>query len=403
MKLIIFDLDQTLVDFLNDHDQATRELFQKFFNVDASIKEIDYAGNNLIENFTRLATLKGIDRDEIERRAHELLEYYEEVFGKLLTQQSDKGILPGVKTLLNKLSKTDNFIVLYTGDSEGIVKHVFRVTGLGKFFRFAIFGNDAETRHGLIKLAIEKAQRVTDQEFRGKDVIVIGDSIRDIDAGKKLNAMTISVATGFHSLEELKKHQPDYIFKSLENYAQIINLIAPVDSALPDKKHQQKTIGNRLNVRRADNCLTCSLKGSKPVLGEGPEHAAIMLIGQNPGREEDKQGRPFVGRSGKYLDIVIRKSGLNREDLFITSVVKCRTDRNRIPTKAEIQSCLPLLLEQIKQIRPRLIVLMGNVAQQTPRRDGVRYIETYHPAAAMRFPRIREKFEQDFKHIKDAL
>jgi DNA polymerase len=128
-----------------------------------------------------------------------------------------------------------------------------------------------------------------------------------------------------------------------------------------------------------------------------------MLIGQNPGQEEDQQGRPFVGRSGKYLDIVIRKSGLKREALFITSVVKCRTVRNRKPTKAEIQSCLPLLVEQIKQIRPRLIVLMGNVAWQTPRLDGVRYIETYHPAAAMRFPRIREKFEQDFKHIKDAL
>lgn len=403
MKLIIFDLDQTLVDFLSVHDQATMELFQKFFHTDASIKEIDYAGNSLIENFTRLAALKGIAADKIKNRAHELLGYYEEVFGKLLTQQSDKGILPGAKTLLNKLSKTDNFIVLYTGDSEGIVKHVFRVTGLGKFFRFAIYGNDAETRHGLIKLAIEKAQRVTSREFRGRDVIVIGDSIRDIDAGKKLNTMTISVATGFHSVAELKKHHPDYIFKSLKDYAQIINLVAPANPELPDKKQQQKAIGNRYIDHLANACLRCSLKGSKPVLGEGPEHAAIMLIGQNPGQEEDKQGRPFVGRSGKYLDIVIRKSGLNREALFITSVVKCRTVQNRKPTKAEIQSCLPLLVKQIKQIRPRLIVLMGNVAWQTPRLDGVRYLETYHPAAAMRFPRIREKFEQDFKHIKDAL
>ena len=403
MKLIIFDLDQTLVDFLNVHDQATRELFQKFFHTDASIKEIDYAGNNLIENFTRLAALKGIDADKVKNRALELLEYYEEVFGKLLTQHSDKGILPGAKTLLNGLSKTDNFMVLYTGDSEGIVKHVFRITGLGKFFRFAIYGNDAETRDGLIKLAIEKAQRVTGREFRGKDVIVIGDSIRDVDAGKKLNAMTISVATGFHSVEELKKHHPDYIFKSLKNYVKIINLVTSANSELPEKKLRQKTTGNRFIERRADACLVCSLKGSKPVLGEGPEHADVMLIGQNPGREEDKQGRPFVGRSGKYLDIVIRKSGLKREDLFITSVVKCRTYRNRKPTKAEIQNCLPLLVEQIKQIRPRLIVLMGIVAQQTPRLDGVRYIETYHPAAAMRFPQIKEKFEQDFKRIKDAL
>jgi uracil-DNA glycosylase len=155
--------------------------------------------------------------------------------------------------------------------------------------------------------------------------------------------------------------------------------------------------------QNVENCLTCSLRDAKPVTGEGPMNALIMLIGQNPGSEENKQGRPFVGRSGKYLNQVLRKVRLKREELYITSVVKCYTPRNRKPTMREIQSCLPLLIEQIKQIHPRLVVLMGQVAWQTPRIKGIKYIETYHPAAAMRFPKIRKKFENDFTRIKEML
>lgn len=135
-------------------------------------------------------------------------------------------------------------------------------------------------------------------------------------------------------------------------------------------------------------------------MGEGAPGADIMLIGQNPGAEEVKQGRPFVGRSGRYLDKVLRQYGIKREDLYITSVVKCQTPGNRAPTSKEIESCLPLLVEQIKEIRPRLVVLMGKVARKTPRLEGIKYIETYHPAAAMRFPVIKKRFEEDFRRIK---
>lgn len=128
-----------------------------------------------------------------------------------------------------------------------------------------------------------------------------------------------------------------------------------------------------------------------------------MLIGQNPGAEEEKVGRPFVGRSGKYLDSVLHKNGIEREKLFITSVVKCRTPGNRKPTAKEISDCMPLVVRQIKKIKPRLVVLMGEVAWQTLRFEGIRYIETYHPAAAMRFPKIRARFEEDFRKLGKEL
>ena len=147
-------------------------------------------------------------------------------------------------------------------------------------------------------------------------------------------------------------------------------------------------------------CLDCGLRG-KAVLGEGPQPAHVMLIGQNPGAEEEKQGRPFVGRAGKYLNKVLETNNIKREELFITSVVKCRTPGNRKPTGQEIASCLPLLMEQIKRVRPKIIVLMGEVAWQTPRLEGIKYLITYHPAAAMRFLKIRQKFEADFKKLKE--
>ena len=153
------------------------------------------------------------------------------------------------------------------------------------------------------------------------------------------------------------------------------------------------------NDQYIGNCCRDTPGPKTVVPGEGPSDARVMLIGQNPGAEEDKLGRPFVGRSGKYLDKVLKENGIERSSLFITSVVKCKTPKNRKPTPQEIENCLPYLVEQIKDIKPELIVLMGQVAWGIPRLAGIQFIETYHPAAAMRFPKIKEKFEADFRRI----
>lgn len=158
-------------------------------------------------------------------------------------------------------------------------------------------------------------------------------------------------------------------------------------------------------ARTIETCTQCGLfkTSTRAVPGEGPEHAHIMLVGQNPGAEEDKTGRPFVGRSGRYLDTVLQKRGLNREELFITSVLKHRTPDNREPTTEEIKACIPYLMQQIKVVSPSVVVLMGRTAWLTPRIFDIHYIETFHPAAAMRFPRMRKKFEEDFKKLNDLL
>jgi uracil-DNA glycosylase len=172
-------------------------------------------------------------------------------------------------------------------------------------------------------------------------------------------------------------------------------------------KYQASEAGNKLKqlIEQIVNCKRCRLwkRAKNAVPGEGPKNAKIMLVGQNPGEEEDRTGKPFVGRSGRFLDKILNRNNIQRKSIFITSVVKHKTPNNRKPRTDEIKTCLPYLLKQIENIKPKIIVLMGKVAWQTPRKSGIKYIEIYHPAAAMRFPKFRDKFEADFRCLKKLL
>ena len=225
MRLVIFDLDQTLVDVTSVHNEATQILFKKLFGVDARLTEIDFTGKSLIENFLELARLKGIPENRLKEAIKELIENYDRIFGEVLPHEASRYILPGVRKLLEELSKTDNLIVLYTGDSPGIVDRVFQSTDLGKYFKFSLYGTEVEARADMVRLAIENAQRLTGKKFKNKDIVIIGDSVRDIECGQQFNALTIAVATGFHSAEKLSKAGPDYLFKDLRNYKKVLEAI----------------------------------------------------------------------------------------------------------------------------------------------------------------------------------
>ena len=161
-------------------------------------------------------------------------------------------------------------------------------------------------------------------------------------------------------------------------------------------------------------CAACPLAKTRinAVPGEGPSKAKIMIIGEAPGRNEDEQGRPFVGLAGKILNKLLEKNNINRKDVFITNVVKCRPPQNRVPTEAEAKICIKLFLgKQIKAINPKLIILLGKTAVgnflEFPFKDvrgkfikSGKYIffPVYHPSAA-RFTKIKEKLEEDFAKL----
>ncbi len=115
---------------------------------------------------------------------------------------------------------------------------------------------------------------------------------------------------------------------------------------------------------RAVNCKKCELWETRQnvIVGEGSLNAKIMFIGEAPGFNEDKQGKPFVGRAGKVLDGLLKEAGLKREEIYITNILKCRPPENRNPSEEEIKSCTPYLNEQIEIINPKIICCLGNFA-----------------------------------------
>jgi uracil-DNA glycosylase len=142
-------------------------------------------------------------------------------------------------------------------------------------------------------------------------------------------------------------------------------------------------------------CKKCRLylDAKHGVPGEGPLNAKVMVVGQNPGADEDEAGRPFIGRAGKFLTKALAEHGIKREELFITNLVKHTSPKNRKPFEDEIEACTPYLVTQIGVIKPKIIVLLGATAKETPRLEGIEYIEIIHPSAAMRFTKMREKFK----------
>lgn len=157
--------------------------------------------------------------------------------------------------------------------------------------------------------------------------------------------------------------------------------------------------------------------GRRLVPGEGPLDASVMLIGEAPGATEDALGRPFVGRSGQKLDTLLRKAGLRRRDLYITSVVQFRPPKNREPTRSEISECKRFFDAQIEIVRPKVIILLGRTAAASVLgigkiegfrrrrfvRGGITYFVTYHPAAALRSTTNAASLEKDFKWIRAKL
>jgi DNA polymerase len=169
------------------------------------------------------------------------------------------------------------------------------------------------------------------------------------------------------------------------------------------------------------DCSRCKLSSGRThlVFGVGNPRAEIMFVGEAPGRDEDLQGEPFVGRAGQLLtDIITKGMGLRREDVFIANVIKCRPPENRNPEPDEVASCEPFLKKQIEIIRPRVIVALGKFAVQALLRTkapitrirgtwhdylGIKLMPTLHPAYLLRNPGDKKLVWEDIKKVLQEL
>lgn len=165
------------------------------------------------------------------------------------------------------------------------------------------------------------------------------------------------------------------------------------------------------------SCRRCPLHSARThaVPGEGPAHPAIMLIGEAPGRNEDETGKPFFGAAGKKLDELLHHAGLERKEIFITSVVKCRPPENRVPTLEEAGTCKKNYLQkQIQILQPKIAGLMGRTAIEhvlgepisldamhgkTLERGGQTYMILYHPAAMIYNQSLKTTMMEDFRAL----
>lgn len=169
------------------------------------------------------------------------------------------------------------------------------------------------------------------------------------------------------------------------------------------------------------SCTKCGLCESRTnlVFGVGKKDADIMLIGEGPGENEDLQGEPFVGRSGKLLDKFLESIDLSREkNVYIANMVKCRPPKNRDPKPEEQEMCIKWLREQFKIIRPKIIICVGRISAQkliSPdfkvtkqhgdfiEKNGVLMMGTYHPAAILRNPNNKEAAFADWLKVRDKI
>lgn len=168
--------------------------------------------------------------------------------------------------------------------------------------------------------------------------------------------------------------------------------------------------------KKVENCTDCPLSKSRKnaVFGDGPSDARIIIIGEAPGRDEDDQGKPFVGMSGRELTKMLQDVGVKRDEVFITNTVKCRPPENRKPTSKEIEACRRHLDSQLSMISPRLVCTLGNVplnavigkhsigeVNGTLMENGGRaFLPLYHPAAWLYNRKLREKAKDGYLKIK---
>jgi uracil-DNA glycosylase family 4 len=188
---------------------------------------------------------------------------------------------------------------------------------------------------------------------------------------------------------------------------------------LPDKKSRPIRTLDQL-YRHMLECHKCPLADARTnlVFGVGNPHAEVVFVGEAPGRQEDLQGEPFVGRAGQLLNKILESIDVDRDSVYITNILKCRPPENRDPTQQETALCIPYLEQQLRLIRPKVIVAVGRIAAQyllnttAPvgqlrgriyQRGPSKMIVTFHPAALLRNPNLKRDTWQDMKMLRKIL
>jgi phosphoglycolate phosphatase len=220
-RLVLFDVDRTLIGRSQCHHDAFSYAFKKVYNVDTDIKIINYGGMTDPNIAVEVLKKVGVDEDLILSKLDECMDVIVDYFQKNV-KKDNIPILDGVKELLELLTEKGILLGLITGNLEPIAWGKLKTIDLDQYFRLGGFGSDNINRTELVKIAVKKAKE--NFNFNGK-TFVVGDTPRDIKAGKEANVRTIAVATGTYSTEELQNFGADFVFDDLKDKEEIMKII----------------------------------------------------------------------------------------------------------------------------------------------------------------------------------
>ncbi len=263
--------------------------------------------------------------------------------------------------------------------------------------------------------AIREAKEETGLKADGLDPYFSYSYAYEVGRDRRMKTVTIFIAKKYSGKIRVSNEHIGYEWLTLRQalekvqFANVKEMLKNADAYIRKCAEMEKL---NSEYGRLPNMKGWKLS-KRLVRGEGNLSANAMLIGQAPGNEEDKTGRPFIGRSGRLLDELLGLAGYKRNNVYITSVVQFFPPKNRAPSKKEIELCRPFLERQIGIIKPRIIVLLGNVALNAllhkgkcmslhghvVRKGGITYFITLHPAAAIRIRKNMPIIKRDFEKL----
>jgi uracil-DNA glycosylase family 4 len=231
-------------------------------------------------------------------------------------------------------------------------------------------------------------------------------------AGKRIDPKTSALL-----IKAAKAQVESGVGDIIINRTNVIKKRRGLRSSLPQTENILHYKSLEEHYQAIKECQKCPLgkTRTKFVYGVGNPNADVLFIGEAPGRDEDLQGEPFVGRAGQLLDKILAAIQFDRKDVYIANILKCRPPNNRDPQPDEMAMCTPYLLEQIHLIKPKIICALGRIAAQallkttTPigklrgkwhEYQGIPFIVTYHPAALLRFPSYKKDVWDDVRMLR---
>jgi phosphoglycolate phosphatase-like HAD superfamily hydrolase len=225
-KLILFDIDGTLLKGNSEiHFNAFIEAFRKIFKIDANPDKIDHAGKTDTRIIIELAEAYGIPRNKVLSKLKEIYKIMINFYKKNVDSDNGINLNGNVENLLILLKKKGYILGLLTGNLEKIARTKIGKFDLNKYFDVGSFGEISENRSKLLEVAIKMTESKFRTNLNKENIFIIGDTRFDVECGKEIGVKTIAVATGTYTLEDLRKYNPDYIFKDFSDIDKIIKII----------------------------------------------------------------------------------------------------------------------------------------------------------------------------------